>query len=153
MAEIKIEGVEDLERKLGAAMADKTLHPPMVSGLSRLHMGLATYPDTQSTGPMVFKSDKQRRYFFWALREGIITVPYGRTGTLGRRWTTTVRGYAGDMVGLVGNNTSYGPLVQGAGTQTKMHKGNWQTDEDVMKQEKTPIVKDFAKAIEGAMGR
>jgi hypothetical protein len=27
-----------------------------------------------------FSSDKQRRYFFWALRQGIITVPYQRRG-------------------------------------------------------------------------
>lgn len=43
-------------------------------------------PRYQGKLPGGFKSEKQRRYFFWALREGIIQVPYQRTGTYGRAW-------------------------------------------------------------------
>lgn len=45
----------------------------------------ANYPDNRRVG-QPFKSDKQRRWFFAALRKGQISVPYQRTGTLGRGW-------------------------------------------------------------------
>jgi hypothetical protein len=43
----------------------------------------ANYPP-ESHRPQPFKSEKQRRYFFWALRHGIINVPYIRTFNLAR---------------------------------------------------------------------
>jgi len=58
-------------------------------------------------------TDKQRRYFFWALREGIIQVPYRRTGTLGRRFTTEVKTAGAAVEGRIGTNTDYAPWVVG----------------------------------------
>ena len=52
---------------------------------------LAKYPTQRGGFKAVFKSDRQRRFFFWALKSGAITVPYRRTGTLGRSWNMNVR--------------------------------------------------------------
>lgn len=48
---------------------------------------LAKYP-TRSGKSQPFVSDKQRRYFFAALRSGEIRVPYQRTHDLGSKWQT-----------------------------------------------------------------
>lgn len=53
---------------------------------------LATYPAQSSdlhlhgNSPAPFYSDAQRRHFFWLLMTGAITVPYARTGDLGKSW-------------------------------------------------------------------
>ncbi len=72
---------------------------------------------------------------------------YRRTGTLGRRWTTR-RISAPGMVGReVGNNTEYAPFVQSAELQAYMHRGYWQTDEDVTRAEAPGIVRDVEATL------
>lgn len=76
---------------------------------------------------------------------------YRRTGTLGRRWTTRQIS-APDMVGReIGNNTAYAPFVQAAELQAYMHRGYWQTDEDVMRQEAPDIVRDVETTLARAL--
>lgn len=43
-------------------------------------VGLQGWYPPESHRPMEFKSEKQRRYVIWAIRNGIIKVPYVRTG-------------------------------------------------------------------------
>ena len=74
-----------------------------------------------------FFTAKQRRFFFWALNNGIINVPYRRTNTLKRGWTI-VR--ANTKQAKVVNFVSYADLVMGQG-QNRMHKLiGWQTVEE-----------------------
>ena len=108
------------------------------------------YPG-KSAGKMTFVSDKQRRFFFAALREGTIQVPYRRTGTLGRKWTSKVTFTDDDVMGFVGNNTPYAPLVQGFDTQARIHAGNWQTEQDVANESRDEIMGIFADEISRAM--
>lgn len=56
-----------------------------------------------------FQTDKQRRYFFWALHTGRITVPYNRTQTLRRGWRQEGRGTRSIIV----NETPYAEYVMG----------------------------------------
>ena len=62
---------------------------------------------------------------------------YRRTGTLGRRWTnsqpTIEFGGSGAFVaGRIGNNTVYGPWVQGADKQAAVHRGRWDTTDQIL---------------------
>jgi hypothetical protein len=62
---------------------------------------------------------------------------YRRTGTLGRLWTAatptvTVRGHVLDA--RIENATPYGPQVQDPDAQRPVHRGRWQTTEDVVAQ-------------------
>lgn len=93
---------------------------------------IARYPP-QRHGKQPFKSEKQRRYFFWALHSGAIHVPYIRGGpgsqTLGRRWHI-IRRSATEAV--LENLASYADLVHGATTQSSYHAASgWLTDEGV----------------------
>lgn len=71
---------------------------------------------------------------------------YRRTGTLGRRWTTRVQ-FAGDVAGLVGNNVPYAPYVQDADRQAQIHRGLWQTAQEVAQGSEDEVVDIFADEI------
>lgn len=77
---------------------------------------------------------------------------YRRTGTLGRRWTTR-RISAPGMAGReVGNNTEYAPFVQSSELQAYMHRGVWQTDEEVIERLAPGIRRDVETTLERTLG-
>lgn len=123
MAEIIVDGIDELFRRLDNAAAIDTLRPPMQRGVYRLQAAMAKYPPARPGSS------------------------YVRTGTLGRRWTTKVDETGDGLIGKIGNNTSYGPFVQSSAFQSRIHAGRWQTDEMVIKQEESAIVADFERAI------
>lgn len=87
------------------------------------------YP-SQTNKPQPFKTDRQRRWFFWALYSGLITVPYHRTGRLANSWRAERVGLA---EWIVANSAEYSSLVIGQGQQAKYHEDNWWTAEAVLK--------------------
>lgn len=76
-----------------------------------------------------FRSAKARRFFFAALRRGQITVPYRRTGELGRRIAKDP--FRGGIV--VAAVAGHAEIVRGE-SQAAYHKGNWPTMEQVAKE-------------------
>jgi hypothetical protein len=79
-----------------------------------------------------FKSDKQRRFFFAALRDGRIRVPYvrgmdPRSEALGQAWATQVEAGPEAITGLLGNNSSYFEVVQGDNQSEYMKAVGWKT--------------------------
>ena len=89
---------------------------------------LAQYPPA-SGRRQPFISDKSRKYFFAALRSGQITVPYRRSGDLGKpdNWTQTP---GSDSLTLT-STKSYSDLVRAKGKQAAYFKNVWLTDEQV----------------------
>ena len=153
MAEIvvDVEGIPELQSRLGRAIGNAVLRGAMVQATALVQERLAIYPPAAHRR-MHFKTDKQRRFFFAALREGKIQVPYARTGTLGRRWTTTVAGSGDDLVGRVGNNTSYGPYVMSRADQAAYHAGVWPVAEDVAEQAEGDVLGIFQQAVQAGLG-
>lgn len=81
---------------------------------------------------------------------------YVRTMTLGRTWAaaspawkTTGSGFEG----RIGNPTPYAPEVQGQGTQARVHRGRWRTDEDVIEGNYDRIKAYFAAAAQRIVNR
>lgn len=128
----------------------------LLAGGAHIKAAMATYAaEKRLTRASIygksFVSDRQRKFFFYALKAGIIHVPYRRTKTLGNRWT--VAASDDGLIVEVGNLTPYGPLVQGAGTQTKyMQAVGWQTDEQVLAKEGPAVVAYVKKAIGESLG-
>lgn len=152
MIELEIEGLAEAldmflqgNQRIGMALKRATQ-----ASVKVLRARLAKYPG-KSTGTMTFVSDKQRRFFFAALRSGAIQVPYRRTGTLGRKWTSKVTFTDDDVMGFVGNNAPYAPYVQGFDTQARIHAGNWQTDQSVADESRDEVLGIFADEISRAM--
>lgn len=70
---------------------------------------------------------------------------YIRTGRLGASWAQQVKG----RQAVIGTHMAYAPYVQDADRQAWMHKGRWQTAQDVA-QKRANDVKRF---IETALAR
>lgn len=105
---------------------------------------LTTYP-SPSGKPQPFKSDKQRRWFFAALKSGAITVPYRRTQTLAKGWkiVTKTTGYT------IENTVPYAPLVQGAvKDQAKYHQRWWESSSKVAQDVDKTIVPQLDRSAQ-----
>ena len=142
-------------RKLESLDDPKVFRIPMDQSVKHLKRRIEKYPPQQSR-PQPFKTDKSRRFFFWALKAGKITVPYKRGGinseTLGRSWTTTIS--ANGRRGEIGTVASYAPLVQDKTRQAAYHRaGGWRTVQDVAKKEESAIVRYFEKAYERVLSK
>jgi len=96
------------------------------------------YVSRQQAFGVTFFSDRQRRYFFWALREGIINVPYRRTGALAAGWKVDVSG----TQATVTNAVPSAPYVQSRPRQSRM-----------MTMIGWPTVEDYVDKYEGEIGR
>jgi hypothetical protein len=85
---------------------------------------LARYPPARR-GSQPFKTAKQRRYFFWALKEGIIEVPCFRmqnpkSENLAGSWG--MKKEYGGLRYTVGTNVSYARWVMDRKQQSAYHK-------------------------------
>ncbi len=100
-----------LEKKITHAVADDIILPR-----------LAKYP-SPSGKKMQFVSERQRRFVMASIRSGAITVPYHRSGSLGRSWVK--QPLNGGMAII--SRLAYAPYVVGDGEQAAYHRGNWDT--------------------------
>lgn len=100
------------------------------------------YPP-QRNAPQPFKTDRSRRWFFWALRSGLISVPYTRTGLLANSWSAHVSGWSGDLR----NSAAHAGLVVGD-EQVSYHRPNWWLAEDVVVDEVPELEQEALHAIE-----
>lgn len=92
---------------------------------------LQSYPN-QSGKPQPFKTARQRRFFFAALRSGRIVVPYRRTHQLAQGWFALP--YAASRLDIANRNPDIAKLVMGEkGEQAAYHKGTWDTVNTVAK--------------------
>ncbi len=87
---------------------------------------IARYPPLWAGGrPGGWRSDKQRRYVLWAIRQGIIKVPYQRTGYYGSHWIIDKidNGYRLRFTGP----SKYRWVSGGARgeDQARIHQGRW----------------------------
>lgn len=148
--EINDGAVTKLFNRLDHSAVMRVLRPPMEASLLSLHDDLTDYP-SKSTGKVRFKSTKQRRYFFWAIKNGAIVVPYVRTGKLGQSWNTQVTETGSGMYGKIGTNMGHAKWVQSAESQARIHQGNWLTDEQAFGKRRDEIVTRFRRAIRAAL--
>ena len=140
---VSIEGLDKVMKKLDKLADDGAFKRPMNQAVQHLIRRVAKYPPQKHGRSQPFVSLRQRRYFFWALASGKIQVPYRRTNTLGRKWTPKVS--TNGRRGEVGNNTGYGPFVQGS-RQSRFHAGGgWKTVENIAESEAGAVVGYFEK--------
>lgn len=142
--------IDKLFSRFDHAHVVQILRPPMEASLLDLHNDLTDYPPP-STGKMRFKTAKQRRYFFWAVRQGLITVPYVRTGKLGQSWTWKITTTSSGLRGEDGTNLKYAKWVQRAESQARIHRGNWLTDMGALNRNRDQIGRRFRDAIKAAL--
>lgn len=156
---IEIEGMEEAIKALEKMGNLEPVKAAIKAGGKYLKGKIAKYPPRKKvTIDEIggWASERQRRWFFAALREGKIEVPYRRgispgTERLGQKWTEQVRD--GGFTVVVGNNVSYARFVQKPGEQTRMmQRIGWKTTVQVADEEARKLQSDVKKAIMKAVG-
>jgi hypothetical protein len=154
---LRLQGYDELLRKLDSLAKLRRVEGALKAAGAHLSGKLKRYPAQKrmtraSMYGQPFKSDRQRKYFFYALRKGLIQVPYRRGQSPGSRnlkqqWT--VETYNSGLTVEVGNATPYGPYVQGHGRQALYHYlGGWKTEWDVMSEEGEQVLGFVKRAVD-----
>lgn len=95
---IQVTGLESILPKI-RSLPDKCIHQVLddAEGYSldviRKEQPPYKYVSRKAAYGRSFFSDKQRRYFFAALKDGRIDTPYRRTGTLRGSWSASRQGF------------------------------------------------------------
>jgi len=105
-------------RTVAEAVADDVVLPALAQ---------ANYP-AQSGKKMKFASDKARRYFFAALADGAIQVPYQRSGDTGSSYEKVD---IPDGITVISAKASAAYTRGGGPDQAEYHRGNWKTHEEL----------------------
>ncbi len=150
MIEIRMEvnGVSEVVGHLRNIAGIQVLRPPMEESVNLLLAYMQDYPGPpQRPYPQMLRTEKQRRYFFWALKNGLIQVPYVRRGKLGQSWTTSVTATGNGLHGIVGTNLKYAAYVMNSERQALIHRQNWRTDRQAVEVNRAEIVERFRVAI------
>lgn len=137
---IAINGIEELVRKMDTiSNVLDVIEPPMMQGGERLHSYMAVYP------PQPPRSRYIRGYGF----PGHPTSEH-----LGQSWTTKRERSPNSLTIRIGNDTSYGPLVQSARFQARIHKRTgWRTDEMAIRNNEAAIITDVKQAVDEALAK
>lgn len=152
MSNFRIEGMEELVRKISDLEQLKGLKSILLAAGETLKGKLSVYPPQRSlTRTEVygepFKSEKQRKYFFYALGKGLISVPYSRgsdakSERFKASWAIDTENSG--MRVVVGNDTTYGPYLMGSTEQSKFAAAiGWKTIDTVM-EESSQEIGEFA---------
>jgi hypothetical protein len=150
MIEIEIRGLLEAQLKFGRDVLD-AIEPAIERATARMEGEMKRYPPRIPDGYWAqHTTPRQRRFFFWALRRGVIKG--NRMGTLGRSWTRRVFRSGDELTGEVGNIRPYAPWVQSYAMQARMHRGRWVTDEAVMEDELPRLVADVETELRRTFG-
>jgi hypothetical protein len=130
---IRVEGLDELKRKLGANWTQPIQAGAIAIG-EELRTVVATYPGA-AHHPVIWASDKQRRWWFAARREANLPFHYTRNSDawsqrLGPSWTVRPEGLTS---AVVGTKATYAPFAQSDKQQTAQHKETgWVTDKQAV---------------------
>ena len=144
-----IKGDAELKRKLAKLTDPRAIVPTLEAAAVHVKGKIAKYPSSGNAHrPQPFKTEKSKRYFFWALSQGIIEVPYRRgqspgSEDHGQSWT--IKGMKNGMRQVIGSDTRYGPLLQGPGQQASYHQATGWKDTDTVAKEEEDEVLQFLK--------
>jgi hypothetical protein len=104
----------------------------------------AAYPEVNG-----WFSDKQRRWFFAALRSGELDLPYSRTQELGKAWKVVGNEAAKS---IIANEAPAAPYVMGDTEQSRMSKMiGWKKISDIVKERMPRILERFDVGVKNAV--
>lgn len=157
----RIEGMEELIGKISNIQQLKGFKAILLAAGTTLKGKLSVYPPqkkltrTEVYGTP-FKSDKQRKYFFYALAHGLISVPYSRgADAKSERFKASwaVQAQNDGLRVVVGNDTTYGPYLMDPRKQSKFADAiGWPTTKEVMYENAESISKFAFYQLSATLG-
>ena len=146
---VHVDGIEKLLKQLNVPLAPVLKEITYAVG-ELVQKEIAVYPGS-SHSPVLWASERQRRYYFAMRRAAGLSPKYDRgsdpmSKQLLNAWKVS---HHGATDALVDNQTNYGPWVQNDIYQTAQHKATgWITDEQAVKKvERSGDVEHVAKKI------
>ena len=154
---IRIEGMEDLLKKLKSLESMKRVKAQVHQSAIYLQGFIKQYPDVRrGKNPLLYgrraRAKKMRAGFFYHLNHGNITVPYIRGAAaqsqkLGQSWT--VRSTNSGWGAVIGTSVPYARLVQDEKKQSRYHEQTgWVTVQDVMEQHGDEVITRITDALQ-----
>ena len=142
---IRLQGMKELQKKLGKLQALKSLEPAFKAGTEVVRASLSVAPPPISPGHWKRNTSKaQKAAFFIKLRNeggGTTRGRYKRTGSLSRRWRGAAAVRGNTLRGVVGNTTKYARWIQDKeGPQARFAKRRWRTVQAVIKKDKRQVI-------------
>lgn len=134
MIEVSVNIPADLRTALDPKQYDRALDATVLAAAESLRRRIAVYPGP-SHQPVIWASEKSRRFYFAMRRQGGLPPGYTRQSDpmsqrLGPGWAVRKVGQA---VYIVGNKSTYASWVQSAASQQAQHKATgWKTDEQAV---------------------
>ena len=126
---LELKGFAELERKLGKSIAPKI--SAFTFAIGELIRNVIAKAPGRSHSPVIWASEKQRRWYFATRRERGLPFKYTReSDSMSQRmvasWATEHRG---SMDAVLGTKATYAGYVQSDAKQTAQHKATgWITD-------------------------
>ena len=123
---------------------------PVVVEVQGLEKMLARFGDSNKIVNAEIKKAMQKAVYYLQGKVSVYPAPppmstYRRTGTLGRSFTSEIKGVGGEIRGIVGTAIPYAPYVIGP-KQAAIHKGRWKRMKQHAKEQAGKIEEFFAKA-------
>jgi hypothetical protein len=133
-------GADRLKQKLDRLASGRVARDSVAQAARYVKGQAIIYPPVRRQS-QPFKTAKQRRFFFAALRDGTIAVPYARrniSGGLASRWIITSGD--GGLSAAVSNDSPSGVYVMSTTQQAKYHEGNWKTEKQIADEAEGPVL-------------
>ena len=150
---IEITGLEAIVKKMDALNDPKIFKLPLIESTLHLKRRLEKYP-LKSPGAFSRLATPGQKRAYWAkVSSGeISTMPgggYRRSGTLGKKWTYTIK----QRESRLHNNVGYGPYVQGERQQSFHEASKWPKVSKVAKDSESAILGYFKAALARAVNK
>lgn len=150
MSSIKIKGLKEVLQRLDELGQLKPLKAILLAAGATLKGKLSVYPEKRTATRAevygsAFQTEKQRRFFFYALNAGLITVPYSRgadprSERFKASWAIDTD--HGGLTVIIGNDTTYGPYLMDTERQSRfMAALGWPTIDQVADENAAEISK------------
>lgn len=153
---VRLEGLQALLAKLTSLQQLRRVAAAVKLGAARIKRRFQTYPPQSrptraSVYGQTFQSDRQRRYFFYAMRAGLIQVPYVRGSSPGSRnikQTWTIATSNAGMTAEIGTNAPYARYLHDTQQQSAYARAvGWPTVEQVLNEEGPAVVQYIRDAV------
>jgi hypothetical protein len=151
-ATIEIEGLDELIRKLDDLKQLRKVHAGLKGAALHVKGKIAKYPRESKAnfpaGPGSSWYERNKGSWYWRVRDNV-KKQYGNSEMLGKSWA--IKYNQSKFEAIVGNDTSYGPFVQGA-EQASFHKRRkWKTVDTVAKEETKRVQEYVFEAVRRAI--
>jgi hypothetical protein len=150
---VSADGLKELEAKL-KRLPDAVADDGVTAANAYLLNVVKTYPPQnyvtrKAAYGVTFFTARQRRWFFAALRNGEISVPYKRTQGIRNNWRVEGTG----RLSFLANDAPGVGWVMGENQSRHEAKVGWKKVTDIIKERTAAIVKAFDGAVKRAIRR